>query len=126
MTLPIFPTSLDEPVTVGVVGLGYWGPNLIRNLTEIESAQLSWICDLDQSRLDMFGRRYPSVGCTRDFDSLIADPELEAIVIATPISTHYPLARPRCSLGSMSSSRSRSQHRWPRPRSSRSSPASAD
>jgi predicted dehydrogenase len=93
MTLPIFPSSLDKPVSVGVVGLGYWGPNLIRNLTEIDSAQLSWICDLDQSRLDLFGRRYPGVSCTRDFEALLTDSELEAIVIATPISTHYPLAK---------------------------------
>ena len=89
----IFPPDLAfEPVRTAVVGLGYWGPNLIRNLNDIESAELRWICDLDQSRLDTFGRRHPTVSCTRDFVDLLADPELEAIAIATPVSTHYPLA----------------------------------
>jgi predicted dehydrogenase len=89
----IFPQDLPfDPVATAVVGLGYWGPNLIRNLNELETAELSWICDLDQSRLDTSSRRYPSVRCTRDFDDLLADPELEAIAIATPVSTHYPLA----------------------------------
>jgi len=89
----IFPRDLPlEPVRTAVVGLGYWGPNLIRNLNELEEAELRWICDLDQSRLDTFGRRYPAVSCTRDFADLLADPELEAIAIATPVSTHFPLA----------------------------------
>jgi len=89
----IFPRDLPlEPVRTAVVGLGYWGPNLIRNLNELEEAELRWICDLDQSRLDTFGRRYPTVSRTRDFADLLADPELEAVAIATPVSTHYPLA----------------------------------
>jgi predicted dehydrogenase len=93
MNPSIFPRDLSfEPVRTAVVGLGYWGPNLIRNLNEIEEAELRWICDLDQSRLDTFGRRYPAVSCTREFADLLADPELEAIAIATPVSTHYPLA----------------------------------
>jgi predicted dehydrogenase len=93
MTPSLLPQDLAfEPVRVGVVGLGYWGPNLIRNLQDIEGAELRWICDLDQSRLDTFGRRYPSALCTREFSHLLADPELEAVAIATPVSTHYPLA----------------------------------
>jgi predicted dehydrogenase len=88
----IFPRDLSaEPVRIGVVGLGYWGPNLIRNLNELDGADLRWICDLDQSRLDTFGRRYPTVRCTRVFEDLLADPELDAVAIATPVSTHYPL-----------------------------------
>jgi predicted dehydrogenase len=74
------------------VGLGYWGPNLVRNLNELEEADLRWICDLDQARLDTFTRRYPAVRSTRSFDDLIADPELDAIAIATPVSSHHPLA----------------------------------
>jgi predicted dehydrogenase len=93
VTPSIFPHGVEvEPVRTGVVGLGYWGPNLIRNLNELDSADLRWICDLDQSRLDIFGKRYPAVRCTRSFDELLADPELEAIAIATPVSSHYPLA----------------------------------
>ena len=93
MTPRILPLDLPfDPVRTAVVGLGYWGPNLIRNLNELEAAELSWICDLDQSRLDAVGRRYPAVACTREFDDLLADSELEAIAIATPVSTHHPLA----------------------------------
>ena len=88
----IFPRDVSpEPVRIGVVGLGYWGPNLIRNLNELDGADLRWICDLDQSRVDMFGRRYPTVRCTRDFEDLLLDPELDAVAIATPVSTHHPL-----------------------------------
>ena len=81
----------SEPVRIGVVGLGYWGPNLIRNLNELDGADLRWICDLDQSRLDTFGKRYPTVRATRDVEDLLLDPELDAVAIATPVSTHYPL-----------------------------------
>jgi predicted dehydrogenase len=92
VTPSIFPRDVTfEPVRIGVVGLGYWGPNLIRNLNELEGADLRWICDLDQSRLDLFGRRYPTVRATRDYEDLLLDPELDAIAIATPVSTHYPL-----------------------------------
>jgi len=93
MTLPIFPSDVaPEPVRAGVVGLGYWGPNLIRNLQELEGAELRWICDLDEKRLGPMGRRYPAARSTTQFNELLADPELEAIAIATPVSTHYPLA----------------------------------
>jgi predicted dehydrogenase len=94
MTPPsIFPREIGyEPVRTGVVGLGYWGPNLIRNLQELDSAEPRWICDLDQTRLDGIGRRYPAVRKTRSYDDLLADPELEAIAIATPVSSHYRLA----------------------------------
>jgi predicted dehydrogenase len=93
MTPSIFPRELSsQPVRTGVVGLGYWGPNLIRNLHDLEASELRWICDLDQARLDGIGRRYPAVQRTSSFDEMLADPELEAIAIATPVSTHYPLA----------------------------------
>jgi predicted dehydrogenase len=87
----IFARDLNQPVRVGVVGLGYWGPNLIRNLNELESADVRWICDLDEARLQTIGRRYPAVRRTSSFDDLLADQELEAVVIATPVSTHHPL-----------------------------------
>ncbi len=93
MTPAPFPAELQhEPARIGVVGLGYWGPNLIRNLNDLEEADLRWICDLDQSRLDTFVRRYPTVRGTRSFEDLIADPDLDAVAIATPVSSHYSLA----------------------------------
>ena len=80
-------------VRVGVVGLGYWGPNLLRVLMEQEGVQVGWICDRDVARLARFGGRYPSAQQTTSFDDLLADETLDAVVIATPIFTHTDLAR---------------------------------
>ena len=81
------------PVRVAVVGLGYWGPQLVRNLYESTSAELVTICDARPEALAQVGRRYPGVRQTTEFADVLADPEVEAVVIATPISTHYQLAR---------------------------------
>jgi predicted dehydrogenase len=77
--------------TIGVAGLGHWGPNLARNFDEV--AELRWLCDVDPEYLDRFGRRYPQARTTAEFDDLLEDPELEAVVIATPVPTHAHLAR---------------------------------
>ena len=79
--------------TVGVIGCGYWGPNLLRNFAENESAQLRWICDLDEARLSAMGRRYPSARTTKDCQKLLADSALDAIAVVTPVATHYEIAR---------------------------------
>lgn len=80
------------PLKFGLVGLGYWGPNLLRVLTELEETEVSWMCDLDPQRLERFGRRYPGARATTDYSDLLDDPELDAIVIATPVFTHFNLA----------------------------------
>jgi predicted dehydrogenase len=80
---------------VGVVGLGYWGPNLVRVLAERTDVELRWICDQDTSRLDHLGRRYPAVQTTEDIDDLLDDDDVDAVLLATPVFTHYDLAR-RC------------------------------
>jgi predicted dehydrogenase len=79
-------------IRVGVIGCGYWGPNLLRNFAENMDAELRWICDLDPHRLSLMGRRYPSSRTTSDYKKLLADPELDAVVIATPVGTHYRFA----------------------------------
>jgi predicted dehydrogenase len=76
---------------VGVVGLNYWGPNLARNFDSL--AELTWLCDLDETLLASLGARYPNARTTTDLDELLADDTLDAIVIATPVPTHYELAR---------------------------------
>ncbi len=76
---------------IGLVGLGYWGPNLARNFGEL--ADLRWLCDLDPELREHFAERYPNARVTGDFDELLNDPELEAVVIATPAPTHYELAK---------------------------------
>ena len=77
--------------TVGVVGLNYWGPNLVRNFNDI--AELTWLCDLDEHHLDPMAARYPNARATTKFEDLLADDALDAIVIATPVPTHYALAK---------------------------------
>jgi predicted dehydrogenase len=80
------------PLTFGLVGLGYWGPNLLRVLADMPNVEIKWICDLDTQRLQRFGRRYPNSSQTTEVDDLLDDPELDAIVIATPVFTHFGLA----------------------------------
>jgi predicted dehydrogenase len=79
--------------TIGVIGSGYWGPNLLRNFAENESAQLRWICDLDEKRLSAMGRRYPATSTTRDYQELISDSDLDAIAVVTPVATHFQIAK---------------------------------
>src|SRR6266478_7838921 len=82
-----------DATTVGVIGLGYWGPNLLRNFAENESAELRWICDADQSRLAAMGRRYPAAQTTTDYQRLLTDSKLDAIAVVTPVATHFEIAR---------------------------------
>jgi predicted dehydrogenase len=86
------PEPSTMPVRVAVVGLGYWGPNLVRTLVELPTAQLACVCDLRTDRLDLVRRRYPGVATTTRFDRLLDDRTIEAVAIATPVSTHYELA----------------------------------
>ena len=79
--------------TIGIIGCGYWGPNLLRNFAESEKAELRWICDLEATRLAAIGRRYPGTRATTDYQDLLADANLDAIVVATPVATHYAIAR---------------------------------
>jgi predicted dehydrogenase len=82
---------VEAVVRVGQAGLGAWGKNLVRNLDEL--ADLRWICDAAPSRHEDFARRFPNARSTAAFDDLLADPELDAVVIATPVPTHFTLAR---------------------------------
>ena len=79
-------------VRVGVVGLGYWGPHLVRNLSELEGAEAAWMCDLDPGLLEKLGRRFPAIRQTRDLDEMLDDPELDAVCVVTPVSTHHDIA----------------------------------
>jgi predicted dehydrogenase len=77
---------------VGVIGYGYWGPNLVRNFMEAPGSTVVSVCDLRPERLAQVARRYPSIKPTRRDQELFADTEIDAIVIATPVSTHFALA----------------------------------
>jgi predicted dehydrogenase len=87
-----FGNQNGSAVRVAVVGLGYWGPNLLRALFELDSVEVAYICDLDSDRLDRFSRRYPSARATRDLDNVLSDRTVDAVVIATPVFSHYGLA----------------------------------
>ena len=82
-----------KATNIGVIGCGYWGPNLLRNFAENEDAQLRWICDIDEDRLASMSRRYPMAQKTTAYDTLVSDPALDAVAVVTPVATHYTIAR---------------------------------
>ncbi len=84
--------SPSGPVGVAVVGAGYWGPNLIRNFVGSPATTLRWVCDLDVDRAGAVAGPYRDVAVTDDLDTVLDDPAVEAIALATPAATHHPLA----------------------------------
>jgi predicted dehydrogenase len=76
-----------------VVGYGYWGPNIVRNVVERPEFRLMGLCEKDESRAEDFRRRHPGVWVESDYDAALADPRIEAVAIATPPHTHYNLVR---------------------------------
>ncbi len=82
----------DQVIGVGVVGYGYWGPNLVRNFASSDSTRVVTVCDLDSSKFDVIKRLHPGTATTSRYEDLINDPTVEAIAIATPVHTHYDLA----------------------------------
>jgi len=77
---------------IGVVGLGYWGPNLARNFERLPEFDLVWLCDGSEHARDRWGRAFPQARLAREIDDLLEDPELDSIAIATPVPTHAGLA----------------------------------
>ncbi len=84
--------SSPQPPAVAVVGLGYWGPNILRVLGNRTDVDVRWMCDLDAARLEHFARRHPSVGPTQELDEVLNDPSVDGVLLATPVHTHYELA----------------------------------
>ena len=80
-------------VKIGVIGCGYWGPNLIRNFVTCPETELLWACDLDEIRLQKVLRPYPSVQQTTDLEEVLKDDGVDAIAIATPVHTHFSIAK---------------------------------
>jgi predicted dehydrogenase len=83
---------MTNEVGVAIIGLGYWGPNLLRVLADNLDAKVRWMCDLDPERLGKYRRRYPDARATTRIERVLADPEVDAVIIATPVHTHYDLA----------------------------------
>jgi len=78
-------------IKIGVIGYGYWGPNLVRNFAETSGATVACVADLNQNRLDLVQKRYPGVRTTTQFQDLLTDPSIDAIAVATPVHTHFEL-----------------------------------
>src|SRR5215216_2695620 len=82
----------DQVVGVGVVGYGYWGPNLVRNFGMTPVARMVAVSDLSAERLASVRALYPTIKTTPTYQNLLDDPEIDAIAIATPVSSHFRLA----------------------------------
>lgn len=80
-------------IAVGVVGCGYWGPNLIRNLRSLPNCRVKKMCDANEARLNNLRALYPEVEGVTEFTQLLEDSEIDAVVVATPVKHHYPLAK---------------------------------
>jgi predicted dehydrogenase len=84
---------MNDSISVGVVGCGYWGPNLVRNFKGLQNCRLAGICDRDESRLRHLKTNYPDVTTFTEFETLLKEPQLDAVVVATPVRHHFPLAK---------------------------------
>lgn len=82
----------DTVVSVAVIGVGYWGPNLVRNLANLPECHVRWVCDRKLGRLQLMKQRYPQIRVTEDANRVLEDPSVDAVMIATPVSTHAKLA----------------------------------
>src|SRR5687768_13754085 len=80
-------------IGIAVIGYGYWGPNLARNFAETEGAAITMVCDADQRRLALAQKRFPALICATDFEDALNNPDVKAVAIATPVHTHYELAK---------------------------------
>jgi predicted dehydrogenase len=79
-------------IRIAIIGYGYWGPNLVRNFMNVEGCAVTHVCDLDIKKLDVSKKKYPSINTTNSIDQIFENSEIDAVVIATPVSTHYDLA----------------------------------
>jgi predicted dehydrogenase len=86
-------------LNIGVVGCGYWGPNLIRNFRQSPDCNLKVLCDASESRLSHMRRLYPELATTQKFEDLLSNSELDAVVIATPLRFHYTMAKAALNAG---------------------------
>jgi len=80
-------------IKIAVIGYGYWGPNIMRNFNFVEDADVVCACDFDSKRLETVNKLYPSIRTTTDCHELVTSPDIDAVAIVTPVSTHYELAK---------------------------------
>lgn len=83
---------MKDTFNIGIIGYGYWGPNLVRNFSEIPGAKVKAVSDFKSELLAKVKSRYPTIQVTTNCEDIFQDPEIDAVVIATPVSTHFKLA----------------------------------
>src|SRR3954449_7471909 len=84
---------MSEPVKVGVVGLGYWGPNLARNFDRLPDSELAWICDARPEMLERWAAQFPTARRATTLEEMLGDPDLDAVCVATHVPSHAPVAK---------------------------------
>ena len=84
---------MDRKIVIAVVGCGYWGPNLLRNFHSLSDCEVKWVCDRDSKRLAHMKNLYPSVETTKEFERIVEDKDVDAVVVSTPVHLHYDLAK---------------------------------
>jgi predicted dehydrogenase len=82
----------NRPLRIAVVGLGYWGPNIVRVLHDLPEAEVAWVCDLREESLARVTGRYPGLRSTISYEDILSDDQVDAVAISTPVTTHYALA----------------------------------
>jgi len=80
-------------LNIAIIGIGYWGPNLVRNFISLQNVNIAAVCDNIQDRLDFIKSRYPSLATTANFENIISDQTISAVIISTPIETHFDMAK---------------------------------
>jgi len=80
-------------INIGIIGCGYWGPNLIRNFSQSKDCKVVYCCDLDENRLNHIKKKYPSIKTTKNYQDILKDENVDAAAIATPVHTHFKIAK---------------------------------
>jgi predicted dehydrogenase len=99
VSIPGLPVIETDVTQVAIIGCGYWGPNHVRNFNSVSGCRVAAAADMDPSRLNRIAESFPAVQLRRDYKTVLADPAIDAVVIATPTSTHYSLVREALSAG---------------------------
>ena len=80
-------------INIAVVGIGYWGPNLVRNFYQLEDVKVDTVCDIDQTKLDSIKKSYPAIKITKSFKEILGNPQITAVAIALPLNLHYQFSK---------------------------------
>ena len=89
-------------IRVGVIGYGYWGPNVVRNLHGLENVCVAVVCDKSPAALARVRKTYPGIATTTDANDVLRSPEIDAVAVITPVWTHYELAKTAKKMANMS------------------------